>query len=262
VKLLQILLRYIRYIFTAGTRHDIHSPFVYHLYENVIQDRTPFYAFEKTEKLRYELKQNHKEIEVADYGAGSVVTGIRKKKLISEIAGSAVKSRKYGELLFRLVNHFRPETILELGTSLGISTLYLALPDSKSRVHTIEGCPQTAAQANEIFRKADVKNITLYNGTFENKLPEVLKKAGTIDFLYIDGNHRYAPTMDYFRQCLKKKSDHSVFVFDDIHWSAEMEKAWEEVKANSEVTLTIDLFFFGLVFFRKAQPKQHFVLRY
>jgi predicted O-methyltransferase YrrM len=262
VKRISILLRYLQYLIKSQTRHDIHSPFVYHLLDNIILDETPFYAYQKIDKIRKELQRDLRTLEITDLGAGSVVTGIQKTRKISDIATNAVKNKKYGQLLFRLVNYFKPAEILELGTSLGISTLYLALPNSGSKVYTIEGCPSTSAVAAENFKKAEVKNIISITGSFEDKLSETLAEIKSLDMVYFDGNHQYQPTVDYFNQCLSKINNNSIFIFDDIHWSEEMEKAWEEIKNHPSVTISADLFFFGIIFFRKEQPRQHFTIRY
>jgi predicted O-methyltransferase YrrM len=167
------------------------------------------------------------------------------------------------QLLFRLVNHFQPATTLELGTSLGLTTAYLAAANSRQQVITFEGCPNTAAVARETFEKLELKNVRLVEGNLDQTLPATL--AGLtkpVDFVFFDGNHRYEPTLRYFEQCLAKAHENSVFVLDDIHWSAEMEQAWEAIKAHSAVTVTVDLFYVGLVFFRKTQPRQDFWLRY
>ena len=202
-----------------------------------------------------------KSILVHDFGTGGNKTH-EKKLSLQFIAKNYVKPAKYGQLLFRLVNKFRPAQILELGTSLGITTMYLASADSKANVTTIEGCVNTAATAKENFETAGIKNIKQVTGEFSEVLPEVLKNIPQLDFVYFDGNHRKEATLLYFNQCLPKHSEHSVFVFDDIHWSSEMQQAWKIIQQHEAVTLTIDLFFIGIVFFRKGIPKQHFVLKY
>jgi predicted O-methyltransferase YrrM len=200
-------------------------------------------------------------ITVCDFGAGSH-TGAGRQRRIGDIARTAAKPRKFGQLLFRLVNHFQPCTVLELGTSLGVTTAYLASPSSKARVLTFEGCPQTAIVARQTFKELGLKNVTLIEGNLDETLVSTLANLASVDFAFFDGNHRYEPTVRYFEQLLPLCTEQSVFVFDDIHWSAEMTRAWETIKSHPEVLLTIDLFFVGLVFFRKKQPKQHFELRF
>jgi predicted O-methyltransferase YrrM len=261
LKKILFVFRYLRYKLFASDEHGLHSPFVFELYTGVIKDETPFYIFQEIESVRAKMLLSDTKLQVQDYGTGGKKK--REKKLsLSFIAKHYVKPKKYGQLLFRLVNRFRPVNILELGTSLGITTQYLASPDSQAHVTTIEGCTNTAVAACENFKITGIKNIEQITGEFSKVLPDVLKKNQKFDFVYFDGNHRKDATLLYFNLCLPISHEHSVFVFDDIHWSTEMEHAWKIVKQHESVTLTIDLFFIGLVFFRKGIPKQHFILKY
>ncbi|MCB2378268.1 class I SAM-dependent methyltransferase [Hymenobacter sp. BT635] len=240
----------------------MHSPFVFGLYAHVINHAGSFAAFAPIEARRQALLRDDTLITVRDFGAGSH-TGAGRQRRLSSIARTAAKPRQFGQLLFRLVNHFRPGVILELGTSLGLTTAYLAAPYAQARVITFEGCPQTAAVARQTFAELALGNIEVIEGNLDDTLaPTLATLPGPIDFAFFDGNHRYEPTVRYFEQCLAHRTDQSVFILDDIHWSAEMEQAWTTIKAYPDVRLTIDLFFIGLVFFRKNQPKQHFILRF
>jgi predicted O-methyltransferase YrrM len=259
--LLHASIRYIRYFLKAKSAHGIHSPFVFSLVKEVISDRTPFYFFGPVEILRCQLLRDKRMIRVTDYGAGSQKRSSPERS-VAEIAKHSAKSQKYGQLLFRLVNYFKPASIIELGTSLGISALYLAGPSSSIRIITLEGCPETAAVAKENFRKLKAQNIEVVAGNFDETLHSALLKTGKADFVFFDGNHRKEPTLRYFRQCLARAHNDSVFVFDDIHWSGEMEEAWNVIKKDPAVTVTIDLFQLGIVFFRKEQAKEDFVVRF
>lgn len=253
---------YIRFLLRSGNAHGLHSPFVFALYNNVVRHTGFFAPYAAVEERRAELLASTEIIMVRDFGAGSH-TGAGQHRHIRDIARTAAKPRPLGQLLFRLVNHFQPRTVLELGTSLGLTTAYLATPASKSRVITFEGCPATATVARETFARLSLRNVKLIEGNLDATLaPTLATLPDPIDFAFFDGNHRYEPTIRYFEQCLTRRTNQSVFVFDDIHWSAEMERAWETIKAHPEVMLTVDLFYMGLVFFRKNQPKQHFFLRF
>jgi len=200
-------------------------------------------------------------IEVTDLGAGSSqLKGIKRK--VSDLAKYSAKSAKYGQLLYRLSAHFKPFNILELGTSFGISTLYLSLGNEDATTTTMEGCPEIAALAKKHFSSLNSNRIEVITGDFGKALPAYLQKNNRLDLVFFDGNHRREPTLEYFRLCLEKANDNSLFIFDDIHWSEEMEEAWAEIKNHPSVTVTIDLFFVGLVFFRKGQEKQHFSIRF
>ena len=254
-------LAYLRFWLRSGNAHGLHSPFVFRLYATVVRHTGTFRAYALVEARRQQLLSSAASISVTDFGAGSH-TGAGQQRRVADIARAAAKPPHLAQLLFRLVNHFQPATTLELGTSLGLTTAYLAAADSRHRVVTLEGCPNVAAVARETFAGLHLANVSLVEGNIDDTLaPTLAALAAPIDFAFFDGNHRYEPTLRYFELCLAHRTDHSVFVFDDIHWSADMERAWEVIKAHPDVTLTVDLFYIGLVFFRKNQPKQHFWLR-
>ena len=254
---------YIQFLLRSGNAHGLHSPFVFGLYTRVIHDvDTPEAAYAPVEVRRQELRQSPDSITVRDFGAGSH-TGAGRQRRIRDIARTAAKPRQFGQLLFRLVRHFRPRVVLELGTSLGLTTAYLASAAPQAHVVTFEGCPQTAAVARQTFAQLHLTNIEQVEGNLDDTLaPALAALPGPLDFAFFDGNHRYEPTVRYFEQCLPYRTEHSVFVLDDIHWSAEMDRAWRTIRQHPDVLLTIDLFYVGLVFFRRNQPKQHFTLRF
>lgn len=259
---LRIARKYLTYLLRSGNRHAVHSPFVYSLLEEVFRDQRKFYAFEQIEKRRRELLADHRTISVTDLGAGSVLQRASERR-VWEIAKYAAKPPKYGRLLFRLAHYFKPEEMLELGTSLGISAAYLGAGCSGARMITLEGSPEIAAIAEDTFQSTGVSHIKLIRGNFDDTLGPTLLGMKKLDLAFLDGNHRKEPTLRYFSQCLTRTHADSVLIFDDIHWTREMELAWKEIVAHPAVTLSIDLFFLGLVFFRtEFHEKQHFVLRY
>src|SRR5690606_25578628 len=184
-----------------------------------------------------------------------------KEKKISDLARNALKPARIAKLIARLAAEFQPKTMIELGTCLGITTLYLSKASPLSKVITVEGCPQTAAVAEENFHKLNGNNIEVRTGNFDSIFPQIIAEALKIDFLFIDGNHRKDATLNYFYQCLPKVHDGTVLIFDDIYWSQEMKEAWKEIKNHPQVTVTIDLFYIGLVFFKPDQVKEHFNVR-
>jgi predicted O-methyltransferase YrrM len=252
--------KYLRYKLKARNEHSIHSPFVFKLYTEVITNKEKYYAFEELNKLRAGLLHNNAIIEVKDLGAGSKKLGTKRK--VSEIAKLSVIQKKYGELLFRLVTYFQPKAIVELGTSLGLSALYMSKANTKAEVTTIEGCENTFAFAQNLINKHGTKNIKLINSSFDEAFSHQLKNE-IFNLVYIDGNHTYEATIKYFHELLKITNENSVLIFDDIYWSPGMTKAWEEIKSDPSVTVSIDLFKMGLIFFRKEnKQKEHFCLRY
>lgn len=260
-KLARKYLRY--YLFSSnGKGHGIHSPFVFDFIKNVLNEKKAYSIFLIIEKLRQELLKNENTIDVVDFGAGSVMLAYNKRK-IKDIARSSLKPRKFSQLLFRIAQNYNPQTIVELGTSLGVTTAYLANANKNNEVFTFEGSKNIAEVAQSNFHKLELQNIELIRGNFDDTLQKKLSLIPSIDLAFIDGNHRKEPTLKYFRQLLKRASEQSIFIFDDIHWSVEMEAAWKEIQQHNAVTLTIDLFFIGIVFFRKDfKTKQHFVIRF
>ncbi len=259
-----ITVKYIRYYLTAsnGKGHGIHSPFIFDFIQNVLNDEREFYAFIPIENLRQKLLKDNAVLEVQDLGAGSVI-GKTNQRSIAKIASHTLKSRKFGRLLFRIVNYFSPSTIIELGTSLGVSTAYLASGNGAAKVYTVEGANSIADQAEKNFIGLNLYNTQLKRGNFDEILPGILNEVKIVDLAFIDGNHRLEPTLRYFEQLINKVDENSILIFDDIHWSMEMESAWDQIKKDPRVMATIDLFFVGLVFFRKDfKARQHFVIRF
>ncbi len=261
---LKLARKYLYYYLTAsnGKGHGIHSPFVFDFIINVLNDKRNFYAYSQIENLRQELLNDNEIINIEDFGAGSTISKTNQRK-ICDITKHAAKNKKLAQLLFRIANYYQPKNIIELGTSLGISSAYLASANVNSQLITIEGSRQIATIAQKNMQYLGLNNIQSITGNFDDKLPDVLKNISSVDLVFVDGNHQKEPTLKYFDQLLEHASDQSIFIFDDIHWSQEMEEAWEHIKQSSQVTLTIDLFFIGLVFFRKNfKAKQDFILRF
>ena len=260
----QIACKYVRYLFTAsnGKGHGVHSPYVFEWIEKALNGKENGPIQTQIESQRKQLLANSKTIEVKDLGAGSTSLSSTQRK-ISAIAQSSLKSFKYASLLHRIADFHGAETIVELGTSLGLTTSYLASIPSNPSVYTFEGVPDIAKQAASVFEALSLRNITLIQGHFDETLPAFLKENHKLDLVYIDGNHRKEPTLNYFKQILQNSHENTMMIFDDIHWSKEMEEAWDFIKAHESVTLSMDLFFIGIVMFRKDfKVKQHFVIRY
>jgi predicted O-methyltransferase YrrM len=261
---LQLATKYLKYYLTAsnGKGHGIHSPFVFDFITKVLNDEREFYAYKSVSQLKSRLETDGEIVEVQDFGAGSVA-GNYKQRSISSIAKNAAKPGKYGRLLFRIASYYKPSVTIELGTSLGLSAAYLAMGNTNGKVITCEGAPAIAAMAKKNFQSLDITNINVVEGNFDETLPVLLQHTPQVDLAFVDGNHRKAPTLRYFEQLLGKAHPQSIFIFDDIHWSEDMEAAWEDIKNHPRVMLTIDLFFIGLVFFRTDfKVKQHFVIRF
>jgi predicted O-methyltransferase YrrM len=260
----QLTKKYLHYYFTAsnGKGHGIHSPFVFDFVKQVLNDSQNYPPYQSIEKIRKQLLTDSTAIEVEDFGAGSSVIKSN-KRVIAAIAASSLKPKKFAQLLYRIVKYYKPETIVELGTSFGITTAYLASGNIKSRVFTCEGADAIASIAKQNFAHLQLNNVQLTTGDFAETLSPLLSNTGQVNFVFIDGNHRKEPTLNYFNQLLPQSTPSTILVFDDIHWSSEMEEAWELIKQHPAVTLTIDLFFIGIVFFNvDINHKQHFTIRF
>lgn len=264
--MLRLAAKYLHYFFTSRGPHGIHSPFVYQLAKEILADGEKYPAYKQVEKLRGSLFTSDEELEIVDFGAGGEKGSTYKRK-VSQISLRSAKPARLAQLLYRLCAYYQPTYMLELGTSLGISTAYQtfgALANQKE-IHftTLEGSPAIAQKAQENLNSLGIGDkVTIGVGSFDETLADTLKQFPRLDYVFFDGNHRYQPTIDYFNACLPLAHENTLFVFDDIRWSKEMEQAWEEIKSHPQVTITVDLFFMGLVFFRQGQAKQDFVVRF
>jgi len=257
---IRFFLRFVRYYWRSMTRYDVHSPFVAEFLENVIEDRRRYYAFSEIRELQEQLRQDRRRLQIKDHGAGSQARPGRIRS-VSSIARFASVSPDVGKMLFRTVNQYQLQRILELGTSLGISTLYLSAADSKTDLVTIEGCPQTAAVARENLKAIPHGSVTQLVGSFRERLPEALAHFEQIDLLFLDGDHRLGASVNYVESCLHKTHPGSIFILADIHWSKEMETAWDQIRRHPRVRISIDLFQTGILFFREEQRQpEHYTL--
>ncbi|NJB83330.1 O-methyltransferase [Wenyingzhuangia aestuarii] len=249
---------YIKFIINSSNEHGVHSPFVYKLVTECFYKKSPSTIQAKIRSYKEKLKANKNFINVTDLGSGSRVFKSNRRK-ISAIAKNASISTKHALLLNRIVAYLKCEEILELGTSLGTGTFSLVINNPKAKITSIEGCPETLKIAQNALKEYQ-SQLNLIQGDFKKVLPDVLKTK--YDLIYFDGNHQKEATLTYFKKCLQAKHNDTVFIFDDIYWSQGMKEAWQEIKEHPEVKVTVDIFQWGLVFFRREQVKEHFKIRY
>jgi predicted O-methyltransferase YrrM len=257
---LQQIKSYIKFLYNSKNEHGVHSPFVFNLVTNCFYDKTKYPEYTILKQYRNSLLQNKNTIEVTDFGAGSRVFKSNTRQ-ISKIAKTAGISLKRAKLLFRIVRYFQPIEILEIGTSLGLATSALAFGNKTGKIITLEGCPNSLHQCQLQLQKFNINNVECINTEFSSYLKTFDFRLSTFDFIYFDGNHSQKATLEYFELLSPTITNDSVWIFDDIHWSAEMEKAWKIIKKHPKVTVTIDTFQWGIVFFRAEQEKEHFVIR-
>ncbi|WP_333808428.1 O-methyltransferase [Flavobacterium sp.] len=257
--MLQQIKSYLKFLFHSKNEHGVHSPFVFDLVTKCFYDNTKYPEYQQLKSYRKSLLENKNTIEVTDFGAGSRVFKSNVRE-ISKIAQTAGITSKNAELLFRIVRYFQPTTILEIGTSLGLATSALSLGNEKAKIITLEGCPNTMKAAKFQLKNSKFQNIEFINTEFSSYFKTHHPSPITHHLIYFDGNHSKKATLDYFEALLPTISNDSVWIFDDIHWSAEMEEAWEIIKNHPKVTVTIDTFQWGIVFFRAEQQKEHFII--
>ncbi|ESU22331.1 hypothetical protein FEDK69T_23150 [Flavobacterium enshiense DK69] len=255
-----ILKAYLKFLWHSKNQHGVHSPFVYSLVTKCFYDKKPKAEYKILKQYRNDLLQNKNTIEVTDFGAGSRVFKSNNRQ-ISKIAQTAGITEKRAELLYRIVNYFQPESILEIGTSLGLATSALSLGNPKAKITTLEGCPETSGVAQGQFKKFNFNNIESVVTEFKDHFSKTSPENNSWKLIYFDGNHSKNATLEYFELLLPTITNDTVWIFDDIHWSAEMDEAWEAIKNHPKVKVTIDTFQWGLVFFRYEQEREDFIIR-
>jgi len=255
--------KYLKYIILARHRkgYGIHSPFAFDLISRVFRNKVDPGVVSRIEMVRKRMISDHRSIIVKDIGSGSekLKTNLRK---VSDIARYSSVPQKYGILLSKIAAEFGESYMVELGTSLGISTMYIAAQCPDSVVYTVEGCPATAEIAKENFRKAGMKNIEVVNGSFDEVLSEIINGNKKPALVFIDGNHRKEPVINYFNKIAEIIDNHAVIIIDDIYYSRDMEEAWKEIKRNKKVSVTVDIFRMGIVFFREGICHNDYIIRY
>lgn len=250
---------YLHWFLNSVNAHGIHSPFLFQFYNEALFPKRKNKPKLPIENIRKDLKKNHSYIPNIDLGAGS-----KKNKgseiRISDIARTALKSKSEAELINRIVHFMNPTCIIELGTSLGISTLYMAEAAPHAEIHTIEGNPHIQKLAETHFQHSGYVNIISHQGNFDQIVPNLLPKINP-DIWFIDGNHTYEATLRYFNWAINNETKDICIIFDDIYWSEGMQKAWEEIIQHPKITQSLDLFHLGIVFKKSALTKEHYYIR-
>ncbi|ULC60549.1 class I SAM-dependent methyltransferase [Flaviramulus sp. BrNp1-15] len=252
------VVQYIKFLLRSSNQHGVHSPFVYNLITKCFYDKSNYKDYIKIKDFIQRLKKVKLKLKVTDLGAGSQVMK-QQERSVSKMAKNAGSTFKRAKLLYRITNYLKPNTILELGTSLGIATHAMSLGNPKTKITTIEGCPNISVFTKNQLEINKVENIEIITGNFNNEIKKLT--SNTYDLIFFDGNHQKEATLEYFESLLQTVDNNSVWIFDDIYWSKGMTEAWETIKQHPKVTVTIDTFFWGFVFFRIEQAKEHFTIR-
>ena len=269
--------------------HGVHSPYLFEWVRMVMSDKNTYYVWDEIEEIRQEMLKDTRELEFVDYGSGGPLPTSPSKgrsanmRRVCDIAKGSLARRKEAQLLARLVGWLgRPLltsplrggigdeasedrkglTIVELGTSLGVTTAYLAAMDSRNKVVTYEGCPAVAEVARANWEKLGLSNIACVVGEITvDSLQLTVDRLSGIDVAFIDANHTCEATLTYFNALASRVYEKSVVVVDDIHYNEDMEKAWKAICADERVTTTMDLYRMGLVFFDKHYWRKHYKMR-
>jgi predicted O-methyltransferase YrrM len=255
---LQFAINYLIYFFSSGDKHSVHSPFIYDLVTRVINVRRIKPEYHTYELIRSKMLKSNAEIEIKPIGASSFAG----KRKLRDVVKLSAKSAKYAELLERLCAYFNPEFALEIGSSVGISTMYQAAGIKQGYLFALEGNHDSVKVARYNIEQAELPQVQFREGLFDHTLPELLNELPRVDYVFFDGNHQLDATLQYFEWCLQKAHKGTVFVFDDIRWSDEMLLAWNKIKNHPLVTVSVDLYSMGIIFFRTEQEKEHFTIRF
>jgi predicted O-methyltransferase YrrM len=251
------MVAFVRFYARAVTKYQIHSPFVFELVQAVLEDERWYYAFRDIEVIRQQMYRSEIVLDMQDFGTRG--QGAIRQVSLRNLARQAGSSTDQGRMLFRLIQHLQPKTILELGTNLGIGAMYMATAARAAKFISLEGSEACAQVARTNLAYLSPHHGEVRAGEFGTTLQSALADLASLDAVFIDGNHHPAPTYNYFEQCLAASNDRTVFIFDDMHSSAGMEHTWRQIQAHDKVTLTIDFFELSLVFVHPDfKVKQHF----
>jgi predicted O-methyltransferase YrrM len=255
--------KYLKYILLSHHRkgHGIHSPFVFDLVSRVFRNKVDPDIVCTIEKVRKKMISDNRTILVNDMGSRSELLKTNFRK-VSDIARYSPVPGKYGELLSKMAVEFGKPLIIEFGTSLGISTLYMACSCTDAKVYTIEGCPATVEIAKHNFTDAGLNNIEIFEGSFDEVLPGLTNASIKPGLVFIDGNHRKEPVIKYFNQMAELSDNKTVIIIDDINYSNEMREAWKEIRLHKKISVTVDIFRMGIVFFREGINHNNYIIRY
>ena len=256
---------YFSYLINSHNLHGVHSPFVFEFNEKVLNIRPEKEALKEVNAYRNFLRGNVQKLIVDDYGSGSQKLKSRERS-VNEIYKTASTNTRMGEILYQLIRFYDCRNILEIGTCLGIGTAYMQKAVSEftdAKITTLEGSHSLLEfTKNNLKDFTDISKVNFIEGNFDDTLPEILSHIPRIDLAFVDGNHTYAATLNYFNLLKNKIHNESIIIFDDIYWNTDMKKAWTEIKLHPTVSCSIDLFRWGIIFFRKEMEKEDFTLRF
>lgn len=252
---------FLNYWLDAVDEHSLHSPFFFNFCTKVVKQKLKHPKLDFLKQTRRKLQLDHRTVYVVDFGSGSKRLKNPNRK-IADIALTSSTPEKYSHLYTRIIQYFNCQEILELGTSLGINTLYLANGCPSGHVTTFEGSPMISSIARALFHETQTNNVRVIEGNIDQTLPSYLSSIKKIDFAFVDANHRFEPTVQYFEWLVEKVHDESIIILDDIYYSPEMKSAWNAIREHNKVSATVDLYRCGVIFFNPSLSKQNVVLQF
>jgi predicted O-methyltransferase YrrM len=251
--------KYLRFLLKANNQHGVHSPFVYQLITQCFYKKTPKNLWRKYLNARQEVFDHQKKNKVTAFAVESKVFK-NNERPVSNVVNLVGISNKKAKILIKTISYFKPKNILEIGTSLDLETTAIKIGNKNAAITTLESCPKKSIMGQELFEKNNFNAIEILNSDFSKADPKYTQNK-QFDCVFFDRNQTKQATLNYFEECLKTIHNDSIFIFDAIYWTAEIQEAWSFIKKHPKVTVTIDVFYFGIVFFRKEQEKEHFKIR-
>lgn len=229
--------------------HGIHSPYLFDVVSRIIFNTGRVYCPDW-------VLEEHRRMKKDPSSAGE------EGRTISSFARQASVSEKQGALLYRMVQWFKPEMMVELGTGMGISALYMASAAPGIPLHSIEGNTERAALAAQLVSRCQLGPVSIHWGEMEVRLEEIMPLVPGRFLAFVDGNHHFEPTVDYVRNLVGRAGEEAVIVMDDIYWSRDMYRAWREIISWPEVRVSVDLFHMGILLLRKDLNKREIKIKF
>lgn len=252
------LISYIKYCFTSGHQHGfgIHSPYLFHLVTRIIEEDLPYYKYSLIEKVRKLMSQVDERIGVFNDD------GTKRLRKIKSVVGDYAITPKYGQLLFRLVNYYKPSVILEYGTTCGISTMYMAAPNSKTSVYSLSKQPEMADLSQSMCERIAMHNIKRSKATdLMAEAQRLVQEMPEDDFLYIN-SATPAEVSTLVNLRMARNGKRFFIVVPNPYTTDEMWNVWQALKADERVKLSINIFNLGILIANENLQKEDFILRF
>ena len=248
---------YLWYVLKARHRHGfgVHSPFAYDVITKVFEEKSSYYIYNEVEKERRRLLHDRTSIFFDDYGTGK--SGERR---VCDIARRALKNTDEAQLIFRTALYQKPRFVIELGTSLGLTTAYLSKAVGGGKCHTFDGCEKVVEQAKQVACNCGTAENTVFHvGDIVDVLPKVIQNIESVDVVFMDANHTKEATLAYYSIIEPKLSSNSVLIMDDIHSSKGMREAWDEIRQSEKARVSFDMYGLGIIYYNESLSRKDYI---